>query len=88
MKKVAKDQGVQALKDIVGGENLKQRGKTALTSFGQSTINQLAINSTQKRKKPQPQSRHRTVKRGFKSRAKKFNPFKRLVFAKDIFDEK
>ena len=32
---------------------LKQRGKTALKSFGQSTINQLAINSTQKRKKTQ-----------------------------------
>ena len=49
VKKVAKDPGVQALKDIVGGENvkkvLKQRGKTALKSFGQSTINQLAINS-------------------------------------------
>ena len=34
VKKVAKDEGVQALKDIVGGENvkkvLKQRGKTAL----------------------------------------------------------
>ena len=47
MKKGAKDQGVQALKDIVGGENvkqvLKQRVKTALKSFGQSTINQLAI---------------------------------------------
>ena len=86
VKKVAKDQGVQALKDIVGGENVK--GKTALKSFGQSTINQLAINSTQKRKKPQSQSRHRTVKRGFKSRAKKFNPIKRLVFEKDIFDEK
>ena len=93
VKKVAKDQGVQALKNIMGGENvkkkvLKQRGKTALKSFGQSTINQLAINSTQKRKKPQSQSRHRTVKRGFKSRAKKFNPIKRLVFEKDIFDEK
>ena len=74
MKKVAKDQGVQALKDIVGGENvkqvLKQRGKTALKSLGQSTVDQLAINSTQKRKKPQSQSRHQTVKRGFKSRAK------------------
>ena len=92
VKKVAKDQGVKALKDIVGGENvkkvLKQRGKTALKSIGQSTINQLAINSTQKRKKPQSQSRHRTVKRGFKSRAKKFNPIKRLVFERDIFDEK
>ena len=92
MKKGAKDQGVQALKDIVGGENvkqvLKQRGKTALKSFGQSSINQLAINSTQKRKKHQSQSRHQTVKRGLKSRAKKFNPIKRQVFAKDIFDEK
>ena len=87
VKKVAKDQGVQALKDIVGGENVKKsfktKRKTALNSFGQSTIN-----STQKRKKPQSQSRHRTVKRGFKSRAKKFNPIKRLVFEKDIFDEK
>ena len=92
MKKGAKDQGVQALKDIVGGENvkqvLKQRGKTALKSFGQSTINQLAINSTQKRKKHQSQSRHRTFKRGLQSRAKTFNPIKRQVFAKDIFDEK
>ena len=92
MKKVAKNQGVQALKDIVGGENekkvLKQRGKTTLKSFGQSTINQLAINSSQKRIKPQSQSRHRTVKRGFKSRAKKFNPIKRLVFEKNIFDKK
>ena len=92
VKKVAKDQGVQALKDIVGGENvkkvLKQRGKTALKSFGQSTINQLAINSTQKRKKkPQSQSRHRIVKKGLKQKAKKFNPIKRLVFAKDTFDE-
>ena len=38
----------------MGGENvkqvLKQRGKTALKSFGQSTINQLAINSLQKAK--------------------------------------
>ena len=92
VKKVAKDQGVQALKDIVSGENvkkvLKQREKTALKYFGQSTINQLAINSTQKRKRPQSQSRHRTVQRGLKSRAKKFIPIKRLVFAKDIFDEK
>ena len=92
VKKVAKDQDVQDLKDIVSGENvkkvLKQRGKTALKSFGQSTINQLAINSTQKRKKPQSHSRQQTVKRGLKSRANKFNPINRLVFAKDIFDEK
>ena len=43
MKNAAKDQGVKALKDIVGGENvkqvLKQKGKPALKSFGQSTIN-------------------------------------------------
>ena len=42
VKKVAKDQGVQALKDIVGGENvkkvLKQRGKTALKSFGTQSV--------------------------------------------------
>ena len=59
-----------------------------MKSFGQSTINQSAINSTQERKKPQSQSGHRTVKGGFKRRAKKFNPIKRLVFEKDIFDEK
>ena len=41
-----------------------------MKSLRQSTIDQLAINSTQKRKKPQSQSRHQTVKRGFKSRAK------------------
>ena len=76
----------------MGGENvkivLKQRGKTALKSFGQFTINLLAINSTEKGKKPQSQPRHQTVKRGLKHKAKKFYPIKRLVFAKDIFDEK
>ena len=55
VKKVGKDQGVKALKEIVGGENViqvvKQRGKPALKLFGQSTINQLAINSPPKRKK-------------------------------------
>ena len=57
-KKVAKDQGVKALKDIVAGRNvkqvLKQRGKSALKSFGQSSIDQFApgIKSTQKSKKP------------------------------------
>ena len=60
--KVAKDQGVQALKEVVGEENvkqvLKQTGKTILKFFGQSTLNQLAINSSQKRKKSQSQSRH------------------------------
>ena len=56
-KKVAKDQGVKALKDIVAGRNvkhvLKQRGKSALKSFGQSSIDQFApgIKSTQKSKK-------------------------------------
>ena len=59
----------------MGGENvkqvLKQRVKTALKSFGQSIINQLAINSPQRRKKPQSQSRHQTVKRGLKHKAKK-----------------
>ena len=37
VKKVAKDQGIQALKDIVGGENvkkvLKQRGKNSFEIF-------------------------------------------------------
>ena len=43
------------------------------------------MNSNQKKhKEPQSQSRHQTVKRGFKSRAKEFNPIKRLVFEKDI----
>ena len=69
-KKVAKDQGVKALKDIVAGRNvkqvLKQRGKSALKSFGQSSIDQFApgIKSTQKSKKPQSKSRHRTVYKG------------------------
>ena len=55
-----------------------------MKSFGQSSINQLAINLTQKRKKPQSQSRDQTVKRGLKHK-EKFNPTKRLVFEKDIF---
>ena len=69
-KKVAKDQGVKALKDIVAGRNvkqvLKQRGKSALKSFGQSSIDQFSsgLKSTQKSKKPQSKSRHRTVYKG------------------------
>ena len=69
-KKVSKDQGVKALKDIVSGQNvkhvLKERGKSALKSFGQSSIDQFSegINSTQKSKKPQSKSRHRTVYKG------------------------
>lgn len=67
-KKVAKDQGIKALKDIVSGQNvkhvLKERGKSALKSFGQSSIDQLGIKSTQKSKKPQSKSRHRTVYKG------------------------
>ena len=74
MENVAKDQEAQALKKIAGGVNvkqvLKQREKTALKSFGWSSINLLAINTTQKRKKPQSQSRDRTVKRGLKHKAK------------------
>ena len=76
-KKVAKDQGVKALKDIVAGRNfkqvLKQRGKSALKSFGQSSIDQFApgIKSTQKSKKPQSKSRHRTVYKGRRKPSRK-----------------
>ena len=56
-KRVAKDHGIKALKDIADVQNvkqvLKQRGKTALNSFGQSSIDQLAsgIKSTRKSEK-------------------------------------
>ena len=76
-KKVAKYQGVKALKDIVAGRNvkqvLKQRGKSALKSFGQSSIDQFApgIKSTQKSKKPQSKSRHRTVYKGRRKPSRK-----------------
>ena len=85
-KKVAKDQGVKALKDIVAGRNvkqvLKQRGKSALKSFGQSSIDQFApgIRSTQKLKKPQSKSRHRTVYKGRRKPSRK-----NLRFAPDFF---
>ena len=91
VKKVAKDQGVQALKDIVGGENvkkvLKQRGKNSFEIFWSVYYKSVGYKFNSKTQKA-CQSRHRTVKRGFKSRAKKFNPIKRLVFERDIFDEK
>ena len=45
-KKVAKDHGIQALKEIASDQNvkrvLKQRGKTALKPLGQSTFDQLS----------------------------------------------
>ena len=84
-KKVAKDQDVKALKDIVAGRNvkqvLKQRGKSALKSFGQSSIDQFApgIKSTQKSKKPQSKSRHRTVYKGRRKPSRK-----NLRFAPDF----
>ena len=87
-KKVAKDQGVKALKDIVAGRNvkqvLKQRGKSALKSFGQSSIDQFApgIKSTQKSKKPQSKSRHRTVYKGRRKPSRK-----NLRFAPDFLSE-
>ena len=52
------------------GQNVKQvlktRGKSALKSFGKSSIDQLSsgIKSTRKSKKPQSKSRHRTVYKG------------------------
>ena len=58
-KKVANDQGIKAFKDFVSGQNvkhvLKERGKSALKSFGQSSIDQFSegIKSTRKSKKPQ-----------------------------------
>ena len=87
-KKVAKDQGVKALKDIVAGRNvkqvLKQRGKSALKFFGQSSINQFApgIKSTQKSKKPQSKSRHRTVYKGRRKPSRK-----NLRFAPDFLSK-
>ena len=87
-KKVAKDQGVKALKDIVAGRNvkqvLKQRGKSALKSFGQSSIDQFApgIKSTQKSKKPQSKSRHRTVYKGGRKPSRK-----NLRFAPDFLSK-
>ena len=92
VKKVAKDQGVQALKDIVGGENVKKSFKTkrknSFEIFWSVYYKSVGYKFNSKTQKPQSQSRHRAVKRGFKSRAKKFNPIKRLVFERDIFDEK
>ena len=69
-KRVAKDHGIKALKDIAEGQNVKQvlktRGKSALKSFCKSSIDQLAsgIKSTRKSKKPQSKSRHRAVYKG------------------------
>ena len=81
-KKVAKEHGVQALKDITSGQNVKQvlkeRGKTALKSFGQSTLDQLAsgsIKSTRKPKKTQSKSRRRNVQKGKRSFSKKYPRF-------------
>ena len=80
-KKVAKEHGVQALKDITSGQNVKQvlkeRGKTALKSFGQSTLDQLVsgIKSTRKPNKTQSKSRRRTVHKAKRSFSKKYPRF-------------
>ena len=82
-KKVAKEHGIQALKEIASGQNikqvLKQRGKTALKSFGQSTFDQLSsgIKSTLKPNKTQSKTRLRTVqkaKRSFSKKHPRFQP--------------
>ena len=80
-KKVAKEHGIQALKEIVSGQNvkqvLKQRAKTALKSLGQSTFDQLSsdINSTRKPNKTQFNSRRRTVQKAKRSFSKKYPRF-------------
>ena len=66
-KKVAKDHGIKALREIVKGQTvkqvLKQRSKSALKTFGQSAIDQVSagIKQTRKSRKPQSKSRQRTV---------------------------
>ena len=81
-KKVTKEHGIQALKEIASGQNvkqvLKQRGKTALKSFGQSTFDQLfsGINSTRKPNKTQSKSNRQTVQK-----AKRF-----FFFLRNILD--
>ena len=80
-KNVAKEHGIQALKDITSGQNVKQvlkeRGKTALKSFGQSTFDQLSsgIKSTRKQNKTQSKSRHQTVQKAKRSFSKKYPRF-------------
>ena len=80
-KKVAQEHGIQALKDITSGQNVKQvlkeRGKTALKSFGQSTLDQLfsGIKSTRKPNKTQSKSRRRTVQKAKRSFSKKYPRF-------------
>ena len=80
-KKVAKEHGIQALKEIANGQNvkqvLKQRGKTALKSFGQSTFDQLSsgIKSIRKPNKTQSKSRRRTVQKAKRSFSKKYPRF-------------
>ena len=76
-KKVAKDHGIKALREIVKGQNVKQvlkhRGKSALKSFGQSAVDQVSegIKSNQKSKKPQSKSRHRPVHKGRRTLTRK-----------------
>ena len=78
---MAKEHGIQVLKDITSGQNVKQvlkeRGKTALKSFGQSNFDQLSsgIKSTRKPNKTQSKSRHRTVQKAKRSFSKKYPRF-------------
>lgn len=82
-KKVAKEHGVKALKEIIKGKNVKQvlkhRGKSVLQSFGKSTINQMSSGIKRKRKPKKNQS---------KSRPRAVHNKKYPKFPKDIFDQK
>lgn len=100
IKHVAKDQGINALRDIMQGQNIKQvlksRGKSALKSLGKSALDHLAsggIKSNQKRRKNQSKTNRRTVHNKFqKGRGRKNSlnraisrKYSNLKFSPDIF---
>lgn len=87
-KHIARDQGINVLRDIVEGKNVKQvlksRGKTALKKFGMSTLDHLVPSRKHKKvrrpNKPHSSSGRRRVhiKKGRKI----------WKFDQDIFDRK
>lgn len=95
IKKVAQDQGVDALRDIMEGQNIKQvlkkRGKSALKSLGNSALDHLTIKSNLRPKKSQSLTKRRSghIKnqkgKGRRKKSVKKNKYPKIRFEKDIF---
>lgn len=92
IKKVAKEQGIQALQDVMAGKNVKQvlksHGKQALKSLGQTALNQMSgdIKSSKSSKQHHLKKSRRVVKTKRNQRGRGISrKYPTIKFERNIF---